>query len=56
MSSWPSSFDSPASVAPATASMGALPPVAGAASNAVPRTVMTFTASVHWTVAMALPA
>jgi hypothetical protein len=46
----------PAAGTAAMASTAALPPLAGAASKPVPRTVMTLTASVLCTVAMALPA
>src|SRR3546814_9925462 len=41
----PAKLESPASPAPDTASTVALPPVADAFSNAVPRTVITFFAS-----------
>jgi len=46
----------PLSATAAMASTLADPPVAGAASNPVVRTVMTWVASVPCTVAMALPA
>ena len=52
----PSNEDRPESEAPCTASTGAWPPSAGAASNAVARTVTSLTASPDCTVAMALPA
>ena len=46
----------PVSATAVTDSTAAEPPVAGAASNAVVRTVSTFTASALCTVAIALPA
>ena len=46
----------PASAGGETGSTGAEPPLAGAASKAVVRTVMTLTGSADFTVASALPA
>ena len=56
LSSWRTKRTRPWSPAPETASTAALPPSAGAASNAVVRTVTTFVASPLSTVASALPA
>ena len=56
LSSWPTKLESPASPLDAIASMGALPPVAGAGSKPVMRTVMTLILSADCTVASALPA
>ena len=55
-SSWPTKRLLPLAATAGTLSTAALPPVAAAASKAVVRTVMTFTASLLCTVAMALPA
>ncbi|MNE30058.1 hypothetical protein D3C80_1235580 [compost metagenome] len=55
-SSSPTKADRPKSSAPASVSMAALPPSAATASKPVPRTVITLTAALDCTVAMALPA
>jgi len=52
----PTNDERPASPAPDTASTLADPPSGAALAKAVPRTVMTFFASLDWTVAIALPA
>ena len=56
VSSAPSKLESPESACATAFSMVALPPVVAALAKAVPRTVMTFLASLERTVAMALPA
>ncbi len=55
-SSLPTKVLRPLSATAGTVSMAALPPLAGAGSKPVPRTVSTFTASRLCTVATALPA
>jgi hypothetical protein len=55
-SSSPTNLETPASGAAGTGSIVALPPSAAAASNAVPRTVITLIGSGDCTVAIALPA
>ena len=55
-SSSPTNLETPASGAAGTGSIAALPPSAAAASNAVPRTVITLIGSGDCTVAIALPA
>ena len=54
-SSSPLNVDSPGSSAALTLSTGAEPP-SGAAGNAAVRTVITFLASLTWTICSALPA
>ncbi|MOA03470.1 hypothetical protein D3C78_1229790 [compost metagenome] len=52
----PTKREMPASVTLAMASMLAEPPLAATASKPVPRTLITLTAALDCTVAMALPA
>jgi hypothetical protein len=52
----PTKLDVPASATVATACTAADPPLAAAASKPIVRTVITFTASLLCTVAIALPA
>ena len=53
---WPSKRASAGASGTSTGSTAALPPVAAAGSNAVPRTVSILIGSVACTVAIALPA